>query len=389
MARRPLLRLWLVLALVWTAGACSRPPPSWLSVGSAIADGVEYFESRDPSLVNPPAPIAVYLLRLDPDRVRLASVHANDQVMGLEAVDSLARRHGAIAAINGGFFNTRNGDPQFVLKEAGELVSDTRAVKGAVIVRSPPRGRTEIAFDQISARVALKFHAADRDWVVPVAGLNTTRARGRLMLYTPRYHSDTDTAANGTEWILSGDPLRVTEVRRDAGHTPIPPDGRVLSYGGLDLPEALQALVPGVEVEFETTWRTLNGTSPERLEEADHIVSGAGLLRLNGRALDNWENTEALSPQRFLDMRHPRTVVGVDADGYIWFAAIDGRQPDYSVGMTFADLQTLCDRLQLTGALNLDGGGSTTMVAQGLVVNRPSDVGGPRRVSDAILVQGR
>jgi hypothetical protein len=383
-----LLRLGLVLALVWSAAGCSSPP-SWLSAGTRIAEGIDYFESRDSSLVSPPAPVAVYLLRLDPDRVTLRSVHANDQIMGVETVDSVARRHGALAAVNGGFFNTRNGDPHGVLKEAGELVSDTGAVKGAVVIRSPPRGPTEVAFDQVSARVALKYQSNDRDWVVPIAGVNTTRARGRLMLYTPSYHVDTDTAANGIEWVLSGDPLRVTEVRYDAGHTPIPPAGRVLSYGGLTLPEALQALVPGVEVDFEVAWTTLNGMSPDLLERADHVVSGAGLLRVNGRSLDNWEETEALSAQRFLDMRHPRTVIGVDSDGFIWLAAIDGRQVDYSVGMTFADLQALCDRLQLTDALNLDGGGSTTMVVQGRVVNRPSDTSGARPVSDAILVHGR
>ena len=47
------------------------------------------------------------------------------------------------------------------------------------------------------------------------------------------------------------------------------------------------------------------------------------------------------------------------------------------------------DRLDLRDALNLDGGGSTTMVVQGKIVNRPSDAGGPRAVSDAILVKSR
>jgi exopolysaccharide biosynthesis protein len=40
-------------------------------------------------------------------------------------------------------------------------------------------------------------------------------------------------------------------------------------------------------------------------------------------------------------------------------------------------------------ALNLDGGGSTTMVANGAIVNRPSDAAGPRPVSDAIVVVKR
>ena len=57
--------------------------------------------------------------------------------------------------------------------------------------------------------------------------------------------------------------------------------------------------------------------------------------------------------------------------------------------MTFADLERLCDRLDLTDALNLDGGGSTTMVVNGRIVNKPSDATGPRPVSDAILVSLR
>jgi exopolysaccharide biosynthesis protein len=69
--------------------------------------------------------------------------------------------------------------------------------------------------------------------------------------------------------------------------------------------------------------------------------------------------------------------------------AVDGRQPSYSIGMTFADLQRLCDRLDLVSALNLDGGGSTTMVVKGQVVNKPSDPAGARPVSDAIVVSLR
>jgi exopolysaccharide biosynthesis protein len=54
--------------------------------------------------------------------------------------------------------------------------------------------------------------------------------------------------------------------------------------------------------------------------------------------------------------------------------------------MSFTELQSLARRLGLRSALNLDGGGSTTMVVQGQIVNHPSDATGPRPVSDAILV---
>jgi hypothetical protein len=386
------LRLALVgLTLLASGELAARQSPGWLGPPDRVADGIEYFTSTDASLAEPAGPTAVFLLMLDPSRVQLSSVHAKDEIMGLEAVDGIANRHGAIAAINGGFFNTKNGEPVALLKEAGELVSDSPAVKGAVLIRSPPRGKTELDFDQAAARVSMTVKPAGpaREQIIEIDGVDTTRARGKLMLYTPMYHADSDTAPNGTEWVVSGRPLHVTEIRRDMGHTPIPRDGAVLSFGGLDLPGPLTALVPGARVEFKTAWKSANGLPPKRFDEADAIVNGAGLLRRKGVAVTNWEQIESLNPAAFINMRHPRTLIGLDRKGAIWFAVIDGRQPGYAVGMQFADLNRLCDRLDLTDALNLDGGGSSTMVVKGRIVNKPSDATGPRLVSDAILATVR
>src|SRR6185436_11956372 len=226
----------------------------WLGGPRVIATGVEYFTSTDRTLIEPAGPTAVFLLKLDPRRVRLDSALSNDEVMGAEPVDALAARRHALAAINGGFFNTRTGEPVSLLKVAGEIVSDNPATKGAVVIRSPSRGRTELQFDQISVKLSLKFKAVGRDYVVPVDGVDTTRERGKLMLFTPLYHPDTDTALNGTEWTLDGKPLKVKDVRPNMGHTPIPREGAVLSYGGLELPDALAVLAPGVAVSFQPMW---------------------------------------------------------------------------------------------------------------------------------------
>ncbi len=387
---RPRLRVLSALAALAALGLTALPLGRQAGLGTpeAIAPGVEFFTTTDQTLVAGAGPIAAYLLRLDPERVRLESAHAHDEVFGVETVDSIAARHHAVAAINGGFFNRQNGDPMAALKIAGELVSDAPRVKGAVIIRSPPEGRTELDFDQVGARVRLRAAAGGREWLIPVDGVDTTRARGKLMLYTASYHAHSDTAPTGTEWSLSGRPLTVTAVRPRAGHTAIPRDGVVLSFGGFDPPAPLAALVPGVQVSLETTWTSTAGVPASRFDEADSIVNGAGLLRVHGRALTDW-SAESLSAANFIDMRHPRTLIGVDSHGAIWLAAIDGRQPGSSIGMTFADLQRLCDRLDLRDALNLDGGGSTTMVVKDRIVNRPSDVTGAREVSDAILVTRR
>lgn len=365
-------------------GAWSPPAGDWLGEGRTVAPGVTLYTSTDATLVDPPGPVSVSLLQLDPLKVRLTSLLSNDEVMYAEAVLPMAERAKAVAAVNAGFFNVGNGEPVGLLKVGGVLVSDTPVTKGAVAIWSPEAGRTALVFDQIAARLDLRIGTGDAAVALGVDGVDTTRARGKLMLYTPRYHEHTDTAGNGVEWVLDGSPLTVTARHRDAGSTPIPTTGYVLSYGGLDLPEELRALDVGTVVDIATHWTTVNGLEPSRLDTADHVVNGAGLLRVRGRRIESWE-AERLSSPTFVTSRHPRTLIGVDRRGDIWLAVVDGRQAS-SVGMSFADLQRLADRLQLTDALNLDGGGSSTMVVQGQVINQPSDASGPRAVSDAIGV---
>lgn len=376
--------LLVLLTLACGAAQVSVPQGSWLSPPDTVARGVEFYTSTDSTLVEPAAPIAVSLLRLDPARARLTSLLSNDQVMYAEPVLEMAARAKSLGAVNAGFFNVNNGEPVGLLKVSGELVSDTPVTKGAVAIWSPDAGRTTLAFDQVSARVELLIRAGGQPLTVQVDGVDTTRARGKLMLFSPKYHAHTDTAGNGVEWVLSGRPLMVTSMRRDSGSTPIPADGMVLSYGGLDLPTSLEGLVPGVVVELRRVWTAVHGLEHERMESADHVVNGAGLLRRRGVAMTTWD-VERLSGPAFIQTKHPRTVVGVDRQGFIWLVVVDGRQPA-SGGMSFSDLQRLADRLELTDALNLDGGGSSTMVVRGAVVNRPSDSTGPRAVSDAIGV---
>lgn len=384
---RSRLSILLGVAVLAIAVACRSSPQLDDPLGAAetIAPGVELYRSNRPALVGGAGPIAVSILKLDPARVRLTSALSNDEVLAAETVEGMARRLGAIAAVNGGFFNRDNGEPTGLLKVAGHLVSDAGIPRGAVIIHAPPYGRTSLAFDQLAAKVTLSFVANGRRYAVPVDGVDTTRARGKLMVYTPSYHADTDTAPTGTEWVLDDAPLRVRDVRMNFGHTKIPPRGAVLSFGGTDLPESLAALVEGVPVTFDVTWKSGHGLPDSALDEAADIVNGAGLLRRDGRVLSDWK-VEGLNADAFANARHPRTMIGIDADGFIWLAAIDGRQPAYSIGMTFDEMQQLCDRLGLVSALNLDGGGSTTMVVKGQLVNRPSDPAGARPVSDAILV---
>jgi hypothetical protein len=377
----------ILAAVVYTHAALAQA--SWLGAAERVAPGIDLFRSTDQALVDQAGPIALYLLRLDPNRVTLASGLSNGEVMDAERVDGIAARYKAVAAVNAGFFNVKNGEPAGLLKVAGEFVSDTAAFRGIVAIKASAGARPQLEFDQAIARMSLDFRAGGRDYLVRIDGVDTTRERGKLMVYTPSYHRDTDTAANGIEWVLSGSPLTVTEIRRDLGKTPIPRNGAVLSYGGLEPPDGLAALARGSRVSLPIAWTTRLGLSSKFLDQAQHVINGAGLLKHKGKPITTWREAENLNPQTFIDMRHPRTVIGVDRRGAIWLAVVDGRQPNYSIGMTLPDLVRLADRLELQDALNLDGGGSSTMVVKGQIVNKPSDAAGPRAVSDAIVVRTR
>ena len=89
---------------------------------------------------------------------------------------------------------------------------------------------------------------------------------------------------------------------------------------------------------------------------------------------------------------HPRTLAGVKADGTIVLAVVDGRQPNVSNGAPLARCASLMISLGAENAVNLDGGGSSTMITRSgnlyTTRNSPSD-GGLRKVYNSLLVVGK
>jgi hypothetical protein len=373
-----------VLSAVYAAPA--RPPS--LGEPELVATGIELYRLSDPALLSPPGPIAAQLLRLDPGRVDLRLVLAQDAVLGLETVPDMATRSGAIAAINGGFF-LPTGEPAGLLKIDGELVSEVASPRGAVALAAAGFGRTpRLVFDQVSASVEVDLGSGKTRRTVPVDAIDTVRAPGALVLFTPRFWTDTRTPCDGgTEFIFDGHPLVLAERRVAACAAAIPRHGAVVAAGPGVPAERIAGLAVGTRARPRAVYHPLNGTKPSDWDAAPTIVGGLGLLAAGGRLVKDWGPEQPRDG--FTTERHPRTVIGTAGDGRIWLVTVDGRNKALSLGMSFAELQALVTRVGLVNALNLDGGGSTTMVVRGAVVNHPSDATGPRRVSDAIIVQRR
>lgn len=124
----------------------------------------------------------------------------------------------------------------------------------------------------------------------------------------------------------------------------------------------------------------------ERAAEDDEVIGGFPLLLMDGTVVGDLEVGERPS---FAAARHPRTATGLDRDtGRLWFVVVDGRSGE-SVGMSLPELTSLLHGLGAEDAVNLDGGGSSTMWVLGRVVNRPSDPAGERPVANGLwLVDG-
>ncbi|GAB3269186.1 hypothetical protein GCM10027426_02910 [Microbacterium lacusdiani] len=84
--------------------------------------------------------------------------------------------------------------------------------------------------------------------------------------------------------------------------------------------------------------------------------------------------------------RNPRTFAGVDAAGRTVLVTVDGRQVG-ELGLSIAETADVAKALGLVDAINLDGGGSTAMVIEDVLVSHPSDAAGERAVGDAIYIR--
>jgi exopolysaccharide biosynthesis protein len=84
----------------------------------------------------------------------------------------------------------------------------------------------------------------------------------------------------------------------------------------------------------------------------------------------------------------PRTGIGVIDDNHLVFVVVDGRSEGYSEGVSLPELAAIFTGLGAITAYNLDGGGSSTMVFNGGLVNDPLGKGQERGTSDILYIGG-
>jgi exopolysaccharide biosynthesis protein len=347
-----------------------------------IEPGIEYGQttSGHVSSDDRTGPWLINVLRIDLERARLKVVHALDEGVGLETVSSLAARYGAAAATNGGYFRTTGtfrGECVGMLVLDRKLLSEPhndRAEFGLVDAGN----KTEVVFGHLKFSGEISVRSLKRS----VQGLNRPLSPDETIIFTPEFHRTTLTNADGIEVVVRRN--RVASVNDHQGSTTIPADGFVISAIGKSRDWLKDKVRKGSPVKF--SWR-LNSIEPgeDQKWQGAHTILGAGPQLIKGGRIAITNAQEKITPA-FVNDGHPRTAIAKLSSGKILLVTIDGRQQGESIGMPLTILADLLMELHAVEAMNLDGGGSTTMVIHNKIVNRPSDQTGERPVSDAILV---
>ena len=344
-----------------------------------VGPGIERIEIRrgDFSVGLGPDRWVINVLVLDPSRTRLELGRAGDRIAGTETTSSIARRRGALAATNGGYFRTDGpyrGEPAGIIVRSGKVLSEpSRRRPGLAVANKGARTRLAVVDVQVRAEVVASKSLRRR-----IDAINRPRLDDDLILFTPELGPTTMTGPGGIELIVERG--RIATILDGKGGATIPRSGWVLSASGAAAAWVRANLRRGARLETRFDVRL----DPKPDFVAEFIVGGGPRLVRGGRAVLP-ADPEVYNPG-FADARHPRTAVGVRADGRVLLVTVDGRQPERSVGMTIAELADLLIELGAVEGVNMDGGGSTTMVIDNKVVNSPSDLTGERPVGDALLV---
>jgi uncharacterized protein YraI len=370
-----------------------------------IADGIAYQEFRLAG------PNRVFVARLDqrnPNAIIDSSIAQGKLSGGTETVSGMAERYdGAInawggswgnrnrvvVAINGSFYDPKTGVPQDGLIHSGWYASrfgdmgggsgfawtlDRHAFIGGCVRHPSAQQILTIRYNRMTRRIN---------------GINVPPDEHEMVIFTPQFDRDSQQDDSGVEVLVEmlqppgiQPPPAMTkgivrEIRDGEGSIPIPFDHIVLSARGRSRIALLENLHPGdfVGISHELSHFKKDCRAPNTESWTGTYASiGGSFLFLKDGVIQEIDAAGA-------NARHPRTAICLNKR-YTFFIVVDGRQNDYSIGMSMPELGEFCKhRLDATWGINQDGGGSSTMWIRGEIVNFPSD-GSERLVANGLMM---
>lgn len=372
------------LALAGAAGLPARlePPapfPQILAEAPAVTFVAPGVYEGDYAIDTVDGPIAVHIVEADVTRsdVRVQSLLSHDMLTSKgETIDSMARRAGAVAGINGDYFDIDSTDqPLNVLVRDGVLLR-TPGARYAITIGSAGIRYASLSFAgsvTIGTQPPLALAAVNQ---VPPPG-------GGVALITPEFGS---VAPVPNLTLVALQPLDGTppfsryRAASIADNSKPSPPGYYLAiglnaYGDAGVPNPGDVIVASGDL------------SPIPLAQIAAAVGGGPMILHDGVWFDDPHGTAGAPTQTLI----PASAVASSPDGRLFLIEVDGRQSTLSIGVTRTQLVAIMKTLGATEGMALDGGGSSTLVsrepgdADATLRNSPSD-GSARPVADGIFI---
>lgn len=347
-----------------------------------VADGIVFYRH------NLDGPYQINLLEVNMrDRSnRLVAWRSGGLVSTTEQLkDADSKGKKALAGINADFFNFQSTLP------IGNQVTDGIWVHGI----TSRRAHVLIDSDHKLIFMPVSFMGSITDKsgnTASITGVNRHRANNQSMIYNDHYgwgNSRNDSSGvelsiqliEGQNWV-AGNTLKVrvveksNEVHQRGSHDHLISVGREHSsysfYRNVSVSDTLELFL---------------GFTNARLQGINQVIGGGGIILRDSKNVSRESVEYERIAESFLTTKHPRTVVATNQSGTkLWLIAIDGRQ-SVSIGMNFDDMADYLLKLGASDAINLDGGGSTTLVIGSEVVNSPSDPTGERAVANILFIE--
>ena len=388
---RKLLWLGAAISIVWASQIAAQQFDS--SVARTVAPGVVHRR-----VVVNAGPWHVNILEIDLRQpgVSIRAARAHDSFGGRETVSSMVARYKGpgkvVGAVNADFFNIRaSGESE------NNVVIEGRLWKGVKVTDSPYD-----TFDTIHSQLGVDWQnhpfierfefegsiTGPDKRTVNLDALNFWPDSSAFVLYTAAFGDSTPGDSTRRHPLVvslrsageRGDTLlfRVAGKPRQGWSLPLAGGGALIA-GGKRRPEL------GVLVSRAGLIKVVPHLAPDR-GRLRTVVGGWPRLIVHGRSVAAQADSLEGTFPRFSSARHPRTAVGFSADSSrLFLITVDGRRESDS-GMSLVELARLMLDLGVYEGMNFDGGGSTTLVVDGQVVNSPSDKTGERAVGSGLLV---
>ncbi|MGF9646936.1 phosphodiester glycosidase family protein [Pseudarthrobacter oxydans] len=329
-----------------------------------------------------------------------------------ETTSSLAAAAGALAALNGGYFVMdpaagAPGDSAGAAVLDGKVLSEPVGDRPSLVLDknsttiqrlrwdgsvSAPGNAEALALDGLNRVPGLIRNCGGTDDTptnMPLHDFTCTDA-DEILAFTPEFGRTP--SGPGLEVIL--DPHGTVAAVNHTRGTTVPAGGQTLQAIGADAAKLAALATLGGKLRVDADLLDESGKNLKAGATTDVVNGGPTLVengQLNvtatrdGMVRSNDSNSFFYG---WVHKRNPRTIAGTDAQGRTLLVTADGRQTG-SLGLSIKESADVARSLGMVDAINLDGGGSTTMVQGGQVVSSPSDATGERPVGDSLLVLPR